>query len=140
MNDRSRYILKPDIRKSSEIRHHYDNAPGLRYVFLDRKKLPEASLYTIVRAVKDLSPGLAPYIDPHSHACDSEFLFIGDNEDLTGLTAYVWLGPERFTVESPASVFVPRNTPHNVQLVSGSGKFINIVLHSDYDGSLTSDV
>jgi len=138
MNVNSRYILKPDVRKSSEIKHHYDNAPGLRYVFLDRAKLPETSLYTIVRAVKDLLPGQAPYIDPHTHNCDSEFLFIGDNEDLTGLTAYVWLVEERFLVESPASVFIPRNVLHNVQLLSGSGKFINIVLHSDYNQSLAS--
>lgn len=36
MNNPDRYILKPDVRKASEIKHHYDNAPGLRYVFLDR--------------------------------------------------------------------------------------------------------
>jgi len=138
MSNFSRYVLTPDVRKTSEIKHHYDNAPGLRWVFLDRKKLPEASLYTIVRTVKDLREGQSPYIDPHTHDCDSEFLFIGDNDDLTGLTAWVWLGEERFVVESPASVFIPRNVLHNVQLVKGSGKFVNIVLHADYNESLVS--
>jgi ABC-type uncharacterized transport system substrate-binding protein len=90
--------------------------------------------------VKDLLPGQAPYIDPHTHTCDSEFLFIGDNDDLTGLTAHVWLGEEQFVVESPAAVFISRDLPHNVQLVSGSGKFVNIVLHSDYNQSLASNL
>jgi 2-isopropylmalate synthase len=136
MSNYDRYILKPDVRKTSEIKHHYDNAPGQRWVFLDRKKLPEASLYTIVRTVHNLAEGNESYIDPHTHTCDSEFLFIGDNADLTGLTAHVWLGEERFVVESPASVFIPKNVMHNVQLIKGSGKFVNIVLHPVYNDSL----
>jgi 2-isopropylmalate synthase len=136
MTDYSRFILKPDVRKTSEIKHHYDNAPGLRYVFLDAKKLPETSLYTIVRTVKSLDSGQDPYIDAHMHNCDSEFLFIGDNEDLTGLTAYVWLDGEKHIVEAPASVFIPKNVLHNVQLAKGSGKFINIVLGPDYNKTL----
>jgi len=132
----AKYILKPDVRKTSEIKLHYDNAPGLRHVFLDRKKLPESTMYTIVRTVKNLEPGHSSYIDPHSHTCDSEFLFIGDNDDMTGLTAHVWLGEEKFVVESPAAVFIPRNVMHNVMLIQGSGKFVNIVPQPEYDGTL----
>jgi 2-isopropylmalate synthase len=139
MSEFQRYVLKPDIRKTSEIKKHYDNAPGQRWVFLDRKKLPEASLYTIVRTVEDLVEGQSPYIDPHSHNCDSEFLFIGDGPGMTGLTAHVWLGEERFVIESPASVFIPKDVLHNVQLIKGSGKFVNIVLHPVYNDTLEEE-
>ena len=136
MTEFSRYILKPDVRKTSEIKHHYDNAPGKRYVFLDKKKCPESSLYTIIRVAKDISPGQQPYVDPHSHTCDSEFIFLGDNEDMTGLTAKVWLGGEEFVVTSPATVFIPKEVEHTVQLVAGSGKFIHVVAHPVYNDSL----
>jgi 2-isopropylmalate synthase len=136
MSTYKNFILKPDIRQSSEIKYHYDNAPGQRYVFLDKKKCPESSMYTIVRVVKDISTTQDSYIDPHTHTCDSEFLFIGDNDDMTGLTARVWLGDEEFLVQSPAAVFVPRNVEHTLQLVAGSGKFINIVPNPDYNESL----
>jgi quercetin dioxygenase-like cupin family protein len=55
---------------------------------------------------------------------------------MTGLTARVWLGDEEFLVQSPAAVFVPRNVEHTLQLVAGSGKFINIVPNPDYNESL----
>lgn len=131
----AKLILKPDVRKSSEIKHHYDNAPGERYVFMDAKKCPQSSIYTIVRKVQDIAQHES-YIDPHSHSCDSEFLFIGDNDDMTGLTAKVWLGQEEFVVDSPAAVFVPKEVEHNVQLIKGSGKFVNIVTNPDYNSSL----
>lgn len=137
MNKFAQYILTPDVRKTSEIKYHYDNAPGLRYVFMDRKKCPDSSMYTIVRVVKELQEsGQEAYIDPHTHSCDSEFLFIGDNDDLTGLKAKVWLGGEEFVIESPAAVFIPKEVEHTVQLISGSGKFLNILPTPDYNKSL----
>ena len=136
MTDYGKYILSPDIRKTSEIKYHYDNAPGDRYVFLDKKKCPESSIYTIVRVAKNIDSDQDSYIDPHTHTCDSEFLFIGDNDDMTGLKARVWLGDEEFVVESPAAVFVPKNVEHTLQLIEGSGKFINIVTHPEYNNSL----
>lgn len=128
-------IQKPDIRPTSEIRYHHDNAPGTRYVFMDRKKCPESSIYTIVRDARNIDPQV-PYVDPHIHNCASEFLFIGDNPDMTGLCAKVLLGDREFLVDSPASVFIPAGLEHSVQLVAGSGKFINIVCHADYNSSL----
>ncbi len=136
MSRYEKFILKPDVRKTSEIKYHYDNAPGQRYVFLDSKKCPESSIYTIVRVAKNISPSQDSYIDPHTHTCDSEFLFIGDNDDMTGLTAKVWLGDEEFLVESPAAVFVPKDVKHTLQLIAGSGKFINIVPNPEYNKSL----
>lgn len=39
-----RYCLFPEERPTSEIRHHYDHAPGKRFLLVDRRKLPEAEL------------------------------------------------------------------------------------------------
>lgn len=139
MTDFSRFILQPDIRPTSEIKHHYDNAPGQRYVFLDQQKCPESSLYTIVRVAKDISPHQQPYVDPHRHICASEFIFMGDHDDMTGLTAKVWLAGEEFVVEAPATVFIPAEVEHTVQLLAGSGKFIHVVAHPVYNDSLGNE-
>lgn len=139
MAEYGKFILKPDMRPTSEIRHHHDNAPGRRFVFLDREKCPLSSIYTIVRHARDIPPGQQAYVEPHTHRCDSEFMFIGDNHDMTGLTATVLLGNDEFTVESPAAVFIPKGMRHSVRLTAGSGKFINIVCHADYNSSLADN-
>lgn len=130
------YILPPDVRPTSEIKHHHDTAPGDRYVFIDQKKLPEADFYTIVRTAKDVQSNQVEYIDRHSHNCDSYYLFIGDNPDLTGVQAEVAIGDKISQIESPTSVYIPQGILHHYRLTGGSGKFFSIVPKGNYNESL----
>lgn len=124
------------VHRDSEMRGHPDNAPGSRYVFLERDMLTAASFYVSVRVVADLSPSQATVVSPHTHNCDSVYLLIGDKEDLTGLTSEVTMEDEMYTVSSPASIFIPKGVEHSSRILSGSGKYILIVLNPVYNDSV----
>lgn len=130
------YILRSDIRPTSELKYHHDTAPGDRHVMVDSKKLPQANFYTIVRNAFDVQPTQSKYVDPHRHNCDTYHLFIGNEPDLSGLRAEMVIADEKTVVESPAAVHVPEGVPHYYRLTGGSGKFFNIVPTGIYNDSL----
>jgi 2-isopropylmalate synthase len=131
-----RYILRPDIRPTSEIKFHRDTAPGDRYVFMDSKKIPEANFYTIVRNAFDVKADQSQYVDPHRHNCDTYHLFIGNGPDYTGLTGEMVIDGKESIVASPAAVHVLEGVPHYYRLIGGSGKFFNVVPKGNYNESL----
>lgn len=130
------YVLRPDVRPTSEIKYHYDTAPGERHVFIDHKKMPEADFYTIVRNAFNVKPLQLKYVDKHRHICDSYYLFIGNKPDLTGLKAEVVIDGKKSNVASPAAAYVPERVLHHYRLIGGSGKFFNIVPKGNYNESL----
>lgn len=132
----SRYIVRSEIRPTSELKFHYDTAPGERHVLVDAIKMPEANFYTIVRNAFNVEPTQAKYVDEHRHNCPTYHLFIGNEPDLTGLRAEMVIADERSFVESPAAVHVPEGIPHYYRLIGGSGKFFNIVPQGSYNESL----
>jgi len=132
----SSYILGAEVRPTTEIRYHRDTAPGERYVFIDGKKMPEAGFYTVVRAVSDVKPAQAEYVDRHTHNCDTYHILIGPGPDLGGLKAEFTIGGEKTTVESPVGVHIPAGVPHSQRMAEGSGRFFNIVPKGNYNESL----
>lgn len=130
------YILKPQVRKTSELPYHNDLAPGKRRVFLEKKLLPDADLYVMVRTSADVTRDQPEYVESHAHNVSSIYVFIGNGEDLEGLTAEVILDGETHHVESPATVFIPKNVVHSYRLIEGSGHFSHMVLEADYNRSL----
>lgn len=136
--DRSRQLQeligKPIIKPASELIGHRDGQ-GVRYVFLDHRNVPETNIYAIMRVVENVKDEQS-HVDIHKHNCDSAFLFAGKNPDLTGLKCEVQLENEKYLIESPASVFIPKGLNHSYRLVHGSGYYLNIVLSSDYNRSI----
>jgi len=132
----SQYVLRADIRPTSELKYHHDTAPGERHVLIDAKKLARAGFYTIVRNAFDVRPTQANYVDKHRHSCDSYHLLIGNETDLSGLRAEMVIGEEVSIVESPAAVYVPERIPHCYRLIGGSGQFFNMVPKGSYNDSL----
>ncbi|MFA6054633.1 MAG: hypothetical protein WC769_04580 [Thermodesulfovibrionales bacterium] len=131
-----RYIIDPETRGAEELPYHKDGAPGVRRVFLEKKLLEEASVYLIIRTVKNVSPEQPEYIDTHEHNVDSVYIFMGDGDGLKGLKAEVNIEDEKFIVASPKTVFIPKQKKHSYRLVEGSGHFFHIVLEGDYKNSL----
>ena len=126
----------PPIISATELRHHR-NGPGSRYVMIDERFIADCRQYCIVRDI-DVEPGeaVAPHVDVHRHNCDSLFLFIGKNNDLTGLTVSVRINDEEKIIKSPASVFIPAGLPHTYRVIGGRGLYINHVLSGTYNESL----
>lgn len=135
-----RYTLHPEERRTSEIRHHYDHAPGKRYLLVDRSKLPEADLYVIERRVgPDAGPDQADYVDPHVHNCTTFYIFRGSDADPASLAVEVQLGEEKRVLRSPCQIFIPAGLRHTLRVVGGPGSFVHVVLRGDYNCSLKEE-
>ena len=130
------YIIKPDVRPTTEIKYHTDAAPGVRYVFIDGKLKPEAGFYTVVRSVSNVKATQANYVDKHTHSCDTYHIVIGTGPELTGLKTEFVIGGEKIVVESPVGVHIPARIPHSQRMVEGSGYFFNMVPKGNYNDSL----
>lgn len=135
-----RYCLYPEERRTSEIRYHYDHAPGRRYLLVDRSKLAEADLYAIERRVgPDASPGQADYVDPHVHNRTSFYIFRGEEANPASLAVEVLLGEETRVLRSPCQVFIPAGLRHTLRVIGGPGSFLHVVLHGDYNETLVEE-
>lgn len=130
------YILKAEVRPTSEIKYHKDAAPGLRYVFIDGKKMAGAGFYTVVRTVSNLQRSEVEYVERHTHNCDTYHIAIGSGAELAGLKIEFTIGGEKIVVESPVGVHVPAGVPHSPRLIEGTGHFFNFVPNGDYNDSL----
>jgi len=120
-------ILKVEERAAAgELKKHTKEL-GRRFVFVDKQNCPSGKLYTISRAVMDVS---TPYeaAEPRTHSVDAVMMFMGFGERLEGLCAEVSLNGESFVVNSPASVYVPAGVKHTYKLLKGSGTYTKIVL------------
>jgi hypothetical protein len=130
------YVIKPDVRPTSEIKYHSAAAPGVRYVFIDAQLKPEAAFYTVVRSVSKVQATQANYVDKHAHNCDTYHIVIGTGPELSGLKTEFVIGDQKTVVESPVGVHIPARVPHSQRIVEGSGHFFNFVPKSNYNESL----
>ncbi len=130
------YIFRPDVRPTTEIKHHSQAAPGVRYVFVDGKLKPEAEFYTVVRAVENVKATQADYVDKHRHNCDTYHITIGTGPELRGLQVEFVIDDEKIVVDSPIGVHIPAGTPHSQRIVGGSGHFFNFVPRANYNDGL----
>ncbi|MFT4694263.1 MAG: 2-isopropylmalate synthase [Francisella sp.] len=133
-------VKTPFIKGASELLHHRDGV-GSRWVFMDSRIDPRSHIYIIERSFdKDYSDSYQPHVDSHAHNCDSNFVFMGSNEDGTGLKVSVTFGhgenQETKIVNSPASVYIPKDVYHNYSYISGTGRFLNFVLSPNYNQSI----
>ena len=129
-------INYPPIISASELKYHR-HGPGDRYVMIDDRFINDCRQYCIVRNIEvEKGEIVEAHVDAHRHTCDSLFLFIGKNKDLTGLTVIVTIEGEERLVSSPASVFIPAGLYHTYKVVEGYGLYINHVLSGNYNDSL----
>ena len=128
-------IVIPPIISATELRHHR-HGPGDRYVLVDNRMVSSANQYCIARKIPDGEHPPTGHVDPHTHHCDSLFVFLGDSQGFSGLTVEVLVGNETRVVHSPASVFIPAGEVHAYRPMKGGGTYINYVLSGDYNSSL----
>lgn len=132
-------VIKPEVRKTSELLFHSDSAPGKRFVFVEENLYPKSELYIIGRRVEAVPKKQPEYVESHRHKTNSFYLFVGDKDDLGGLEARINIDGKEFVAESPSAVMIPKYSLHNYKLTNGSGWFFHINLCADYNKSLASD-
>jgi len=128
-------VVKPPIISASELQFHR-HGPGWRYVMMDDRFVNDARQYCILRKIPQIDDFGAGHVDDHVHGCDSLFMFVGEEPDLTGLHVEVVLADAILPVSSPASVFIPAGMRHSYRVVGGAGFYFNHVLAGDYNSSL----
>ena len=122
----SKFILPVEARSATELKKHKKGV-GKRYIFSDNKNNPKGNIYAILRNVKNVK--MPPqHVELHSHNCDSLWMFFGNKNDLKGLQVEVVLGKEKYKLNSPASIYIPKGVKHTYRFIKGSGNYVNIVL------------
>jgi 2-isopropylmalate synthase len=107
---------------------------GPLMAFLNQDMVPEADLNIFVHHIDVKNPPGPDYVDIHAHEVSQAYVF-----PLKGITFEVRLGDEVYTVDSPATVFIPPGLPHTVKIIKGSGIEVSIVRNEKYEQSLTEE-
>ncbi|MFA4953098.1 MAG: hypothetical protein WC584_02660 [Candidatus Pacearchaeota archaeon] len=119
-------ILSVESRLATELKKHRAGV-GKRYIFSDNKNNPKGNIYAILRKVSNVK-NPPKHIQKHKHNCDSLWMFVGDKENLTGLKVEIVLGDEIYQINTPFSVYIPKNLEHTYNFIEGSGSYINILI------------
>jgi len=137
MKDYSKYIVKPFDWAERPLIHHdreVMNQLGPLMAFLNTDMVEEADLNIFVHHIDVKNPPGPEYVEIHAHEVSQAYVF-----PLPGITFEVTLGDEKYTVDSPATVFIPPRLRHTVRIVKGSGIEVSIVRNEKYEQSLTED-
>ncbi len=105
--------------------------PFRRFVFVEPKLFPDANVYQAVHKTAK-TKDFGEYQVEHSHSADETYLFIGNNEDLTGLKAEMVIDGVKHAFDSPASAFVPKGVKHKYRFLEGSGLMVVTLLKKKY--------
>jgi len=134
MGTYERYIVKPFDWAERPLIHHDRQVMetlGPLMAFLNTDIVAEADLNIFIHHIDVKDPPGPDYVEVHAHEVSQAYVF-----PLAGITFEVTLGDEVYTVDSPATVFIPPRLPHTVKIVEGSGIEVSIVRNEKYEESL----
>ena len=131
-------LIAPQERRTSEIPHHSDLAPGKRFVFVGRQVYPQSRLYIVGRRVEHVPKDQPEWLEDHRHNCNTFYVYTGDGGDLSGLRAVVTLEGRTFEVAAPAVVLIPKYALHHYRLIAGSGWSFHVNVRGDYEESIAA--
>ena len=137
MGKYERYIAKPfDWAERPLIHHDRKTMEGLGplMAFLNTDMVGEADLNVFVHQIDVKTPPGPDYVEIHAHEVSQAYVF-----PQPGIKFEVTLGDEVYTVDSPATVFIPPRLKHAVKIIEGSGIEVSIVRNEKYERSLTED-
>lgn len=122
-------IVEPRVKDYSFMKHHISGAKGvprsLTYL-LDEQNDPQSKLFMACRRIVNVHDA-APHVDLHTHSVTQTYCWIGDNNDLRGLTVELITDETTILLDSPKTVVIPAGVRHAHRYISGSGIFIGIV-------------
>ena len=105
---------------------------GPRYKLMWDDVIPDSNIKVIVRRVQKGTSEFPEIMDRHIHDVSKAYVFL--SEDPEGLEEEVTLGDEKYTVKSPAAVFVPAGIEHDTKILKGYGFHIVIMAaEGNYD-------
>jgi len=126
-------FVKP--RVSEEIPHHDSTEMdkiGANIVLLDDKSYSGAGIRMTTRLVQGVTEDPGDYVGLHTHEVDQVFIFLGTPEDEKSLEVEFIFEDEKYLINSPITVFVPKGVPHTQKIVRGSGRYITLLKEGTY--------
>jgi mannose-6-phosphate isomerase-like protein (cupin superfamily) len=129
MGKYEKYVITPFEEKKDLPWHDRSGVEdiGPLIAFLNKNIVAEADLNIYVHHMK-IEEGNAPdYVEMHTHDVSQAYVFPTE-----GLTFEVTLGDEKYTVESPAYIFIPPGLVHNLKMLKGEGLEVCILRKEEY--------
>jgi hypothetical protein len=137
MGTYSKYIVKPFDWAERPLIHHDRKTMdtlGPLMAFLNTDMVAGSDLNIFVHHIDVKNPPGPNYVEVHAHEVSQAYVF-----PQPGITFEVTLGDEVYTVESPATVFIPPRLKHTVKIIKGSGIEVSIVSNEKYEQSLAKE-
>jgi hypothetical protein len=124
----SKYIVQGKIEPIHKIPYH-TKAPIRRLSMAGKTLLPSARTHLAVHFVDATKRKIPEYTRFHKHNYDEINLIISEKSKLV---YKIEIENESYTVTSPATVFIPKNTLHKANVISGKGIFVCMIKSSKY--------
>jgi len=137
MSQFGKYIVKPFDWAERPLIHHdrpVMNTLGPLMAFLNTDMVQDADLNVFIHHIDVKNPPGPDYVEMHAHEVSQAYVF-----PTPGITFEVTLDDEVYTVDSPATVFIPPRLKHTVKIVKGSGFEVSIVRNEKYEQSLAEE-
>jgi 2-isopropylmalate synthase len=122
-----KFIKKGVLESLYRVPFH-SRAPIKRLSMLSRKIIPTSDTHIAVHFINGKQK-YSQYSTLHRHDYDEINLILSENDKLT---YEIQLEDETYVVSSPSTVYIPKDTRHKANVVSGKGIFVCIILSDGY--------
>ncbi len=113
----------------STVAFHRDG-PLTRYVMLQKDKVDGDGGFRVVSHIVDTTnKELGSYCELHYHDFDEVNIILSEDNSLK---YKIQLEDETYTVEAPATVYIPKGIRHAAEAISGKGTYITITFTKEY--------
>jgi len=131
MRQYKKFITKGVSESLSKVPFH-KKAPIKRISMLSEKTIPESNIHAAVHFVDATNKKIKKYSVLHKHNVDEVNLILSQD---TKLVYEIQLGDEIYKVSSPVTIFIPKGLMHRMDVISGKGVFVCLILSNKYKTS-----
>lgn len=118
--------IKQDL---SSVAFHHDG-PLTRYVLTQKDHVNgDGGFRAVAHVISDVSGEVQPYCELHWHDFDEVNLIVSSDDSLV---YKIQLEDETYTVQAPATIYIPKGLRHAAEVISGTGVYIAITFTKEY--------
>lgn len=144
MNEQGRYahliVRQPKLVRELPDHKFNKEMPIPIGLLMSGEQVPGAKACVLYLMLNNIAPQMAAHVEkagqalPHKHNCDEVYILVGEPG---AITFEVTLGEERYEVDTPACVYLPKGLGHGVRalraIAGASGGIIPVLFHDTYE-------
>lgn len=131
MRQYKKFITKGINESLSKVPFH-KNAPIKRISMLSEKIIPESNIHVAVHFVDATNKKIKKYSTLHKHNVNEVNVILSQDSKVL---YEIQLENEIYKVSSPATIFIPKGVRHRMDIISGKGIFVCLILSNKYKTS-----